>query len=283
MNWYKQAGWKEMFERLLQKFVGTDVGGKTYKSITGPGLSPSKVSKPEHIVPGKDTKEKEIRDEYFESLRLHEAGDYQKAFQLLKHVADVNKITGLPSREWEMYEERQDMLQIALDIDNLKWMNDVKLTHPGADSAIAVVSELLNKIPTQLKDSKLFHIHGDEFAVVVAIPDKEKHVKKVIQKIDESKKVIEAIIREIQKYLITNPADPDVGASPSVTAAISFKYIYADKAVSNEKQRRKALWRPWYSAKHVVEAFDIVTYRKTSKQAPATPLPQYPPQGKART
>lgn len=271
MNWYKQAGIREQVYRLLNKWFGENIGGQQYKSTVGPGIDPRQLAPAEHIMEGVPHKYDEMLNQFYEAKRLadeaiktNDQQKLQKAYNIAIDLANKHPMTGLPSREYHRAVQRPNTLKVMIDIDNLKWMNDNRLTHSGADAAIEKVSEIIYNIFGQLPGATMFHPYGDEMRIIISMDGMNDQQK--VDLINRTYEVASQAMNELPKYLILHPEDQLKGARPTATASIGFDKTIADSHLSEEKQKRKDV-RIGYKPKFVVIAPDAQAFLDSQKRS----------------
>ncbi|MFZ7120788.1 MAG: HD domain-containing phosphohydrolase [Eubacteriaceae bacterium] len=143
------------------------------------------INKDQKILTVFDTKEKNLRhyelnikkiagkksEELGEIIMLHDITLYQNAMNRIVKNSRIDKLTGIFNRDYyEKYihetnfENKTPLCYVAIDLNNLKFIND-NYGHSKGDEYICYVSQRLLYIVNKYK-GLLFRIGGDEFALI---------------------------------------------------------------------------------------------------------------------
>lgn len=216
----------------------------TGKTTFGPGVDPTVQPKPRETIRATGMPAVEFEREWSRAEELAAAGDTGGAYRIMKDLADKSALSGLRAKSHlERRKEGRGRIQIAIDLDNLKWLNS-RLGHEGADEVIKIFGQILQDT-FEDERTKVYHPSGDEFGAIVnteGLSDEE--VKAYLQDvINKSKTAVNTLASKVFM-------GPSGDARATATAVVGFDYQSADVLGDKMKMQRRKI-RPGGEAKHV--------------------------------
>jgi len=188
-------------------------------------------------------------------LKLHEAMLELK--RLYSMALDANPMTGLPgnnsvaNRIKEALHQDEAVCVVYADLDNFKAFND-KYGFALGDEALLFTSKVLQDAVKAAKvlDAFVGHIGGDDFVVVVPIPEAQTTADEITQRFDEGiiqfyseedveAKCIQSVNRQGEKQ--TFPLMAISLAGVNLSPHVYNQYIEVNDACAGAKKKAKAL------------------------------------------
>jgi diguanylate cyclase (GGDEF)-like protein len=241
-------------KRIWQQLTG--------KATFGPGVDPTTQPKTRETVRATGAPAVEFERTWRQAERAARKGDTDTAYRMMKDLADKSALSGLRAKSHlERRKEERNRIHVAIDLDNLKWLNS-KLGHEGADEVIKTFGAILQDTFEDEK-TKVYHPSGDEFGVIVntegmSPEDVNAYLQDTIAK---SKQATNALASKTFM-------GPSGAARATATAVVGFNYRSADVLGDKMKiQRRKV--RPGAKAEHVFMTPDVKNALETPAPAPA--------------
>ncbi|QLA19400.1 diguanylate cyclase [Desulfolutivibrio sulfoxidireducens] len=163
----------------------------------------------------------EMKKAYFATDQEREK-HFQSAEKYYK-LAYVNDVSGLRNKNsYEEVTDKDNYCHIFIDLDNLKWTNDTLGSLVG-DELIQIVGTELLKLAGEIP-ALCFHIHGDEFLVLMK---NRKDAKKIADKVQTNLMKTTKQIAGLAQF-----------NGVLITYGIGETYDAADKDCKDQKEQR---------------------------------------------
>lgn len=246
-------------KRIWQQLTGRDT--------FGPGVDPTVQPRTRETIRATGVPAVEFEKTWKRAERLAAQGNTDQAFRLMKDLADKSALSGLRAKSHlERRKEAENRIHVAIDLDNLKWLNS-KLGHEGADEVIKTFGRILQDTFEDDR-TKVYHPSGDEFGVIVNTEGmKPEQVRAYLQ--DIVMKCKRATTALASKTFI----GPTGSARATATAVVGFDYHSADVLGDKMKIQRRKI-RPGAEAGHVFTTPKVQAALEAPTPEPATPEPE---------
>jgi GGDEF domain-containing protein len=140
-----------------------------------------------------------------------------------------NELTGIPNRR--AYDESsKGKVQVSVDGDSLKWVND-NMTHEAGNDMLKGIATVLHSVFSKIDGVDAYHVSGDEYIVqgndVNAVLDGLKKVEEIL-----SKQVIEVTLENNDKIKLN-------GLNITYAVNTEGNLNEADRKLAEEKERKQ--------------------------------------------
>jgi len=180
------------------------------------------------------------------------------------HALLLNELTHIPNRRAYHEDEAKNggpmKIQVSVDADSLKFVND-NMGHHAGDNMLIAIAEALHKSSLELSsrgfDVRVYHVSGDEFIVQ---SDNEKAVAFILNSVD--KILAGSIIKsdQVEGYFVETIPHITYGVDNNGNLKRADKQLQESKRIATDRGVRAERGEPPYTTKVVDRSDDGKNY-----------------------